>query len=55
MNWQKLPPNPFVGLRTFTSDESPLFFGRGEQTAELLQKLHETRFLAVLGSSGCGK
>jgi len=47
--------NPFVGLRPFEREESLLFFGRREQAIELLQRLHETRFLAVVGSSGCGK
>lgn len=50
-----LPQNPFVGLRPFTSDEGLLFFGRRDQTFELLEQLHRTRFLAVVGSSGCGK
>jgi energy-coupling factor transporter ATP-binding protein EcfA2 len=47
--------NPFVGLRPFESTEALLFFGRDEQTTELMQQLHRTRFLAVVGSSGCGK
>jgi energy-coupling factor transporter ATP-binding protein EcfA2 len=47
--------NPFVGLRPFESEESLLFFGRREQAIELLQRLHATHFLAVVGSSGCGK
>lgn len=47
--------NPFVGLRPFESTESLLFFGRREQTMELLQLLHRSRFMAVVGSSGCGK
>ena len=50
-----LPPNPFVGLRPFESDEDVLFFGRREQTIELLQQLSVSRFLAVIGSSGSGK
>jgi tetratricopeptide (TPR) repeat protein len=50
-----LPANPFVGLRPFDSNEGPLFFGRNEQTLQLLDQLHLTRFLAVVGSSGCGK
>lgn len=50
---QKL--NPFVGLRPFESTEALLFFGRDEQTTELMQQLHGTRFVAVSGSSGCGK
>ena len=47
--------NPFVGLRPFESEESLLFFGRREQAIELLQRLHATHFLALVGSSGCGK
>jgi tetratricopeptide (TPR) repeat protein len=47
--------NPFVGLRPFESAESLLFFGRREQIMELLQLLHRSRFLAIVGSSGCGK
>lgn len=47
--------NPFVGLRPFEVEDCHLFFGRDKQIAELLQKLHATRFLAVVGSSGCGK
>ncbi len=46
---------PFVGLRPFEREESLLFFGRNEQIDELLLKLHTNRFLAVVGSSGCGK
>ena len=47
--------NPFVGLRPFESKESLLFFGRQEQTLELLQRLHKHHFVAVTGSSGSGK
>jgi len=47
--------NPFVGLRPFNSSEAVLFFGRREQVIELLQQLHHGSFLAVVGSSGCGK
>ena len=50
-----LPANPFVGLRPFNSDEALLYFGRREQTIELLQQLHRTHFVALVGSSGCGK
>jgi WD40 repeat protein len=56
MDPSRLPfRNPFVGLRPFETNESLLFFGRSEQTIELLQQLHRTRLLAVVGSSGCGK
>jgi WD40 repeat protein len=47
--------NPFPGLRSFEEDEDYLFFGREEQTDELLKKLGNTHFLAVIGSSGSGK
>lgn len=50
-----LPTNPYVGLRPFNESESLLFFGRREQTIELLQRLHTHHFIAVTGSSGCGK
>ncbi len=51
----KEPFNPYVGLRPYQTDESLLFFGRDEQTLELLQRLHLHKFVAVVGSSGCGK
>ena len=47
--------NPYVGLRPFDTDESILFFGRSEQTLELLERLHKFHFVAVVGTSGCGK
>ena len=46
---------PYPGLRPFRSHEAPLFFGRGTQVEELLARLESRRFLAVVGSSGCGK
>ncbi|KKO17953.1 MAG: hypothetical protein BROFUL_03361 [Candidatus Brocadia fulgida] len=55
MSRNALPANPFVGLRPFEAHESLLFFGRHEQILELLQQLRKNRFLAVVGSSGCGK
>src|SRR6516165_9397366 len=47
--------NPFPGLRPFTQEEDYLFFGREEQTLELLQRLGSNRFVAVVGASGSGK
>jgi formylglycine-generating enzyme required for sulfatase activity len=46
---------PFVGLRPFLTEEGLIFFGRHEQAIALLERLHRTRFLAVVGSSGSGK
>ena len=47
--------NPFVGLRPFESADSLYYFGRRQQTRALLQQLNANRFVAVVGSSGCGK
>jgi PQQ-dependent catabolism-associated CXXCW motif protein len=46
---------PYPGLRPFRDYESDIFFGREEQTDELLARLDRCRFLAVTGASGCGK
>ena len=48
-------PHPYPGLRPFRLDESDIFFGRDEQIDSLLERLHGTRFLSVVGASGCGK
>src|SRR6516162_7030335 len=50
-----LRSNPFPGLRPFMPEEDYLFFGREEQTIELLARLAGNRFLAVVGTSGSGK
>jgi hypothetical protein len=47
--------NPFPGLRPFELDEEHLFFGREGQSDELMRRLHRTRFLGVVGTSGSGK
>ena len=47
--------NPFPGLRPFGVEESHLFFGREGQSDEVLIKLAENRFAAILGASGSGK
>ena len=47
--------DPYPGLRPFRSDESDIFFGRERQTDEMVQRLKTSRFLAVIGTSGCGK
>ena len=46
---------PFIGLRPFEEADAARFFGRTEQVAALLRRLGEVRFLAVVGTSGCGK
>ena len=47
--------NPFIGLRSFETDEQHLYFGREKQVAEATERLRANRFLAVIGSSGSGK
>lgn len=46
---------PYPGLRPFERSESDIFFGREEQTDQLLRTLENKHFLAVVGPSGCGK
>lgn len=47
--------SPFPGLRPFSIDESHLFFGREGQSDDILLKLAQNRFAAILGFSGSGK
>ena len=47
--------NPFPGLRPFSPNESHLFFGREGQSEEILEKLSDNKFVAVVGTSGSGK
>lgn len=47
--------NPFPGLRPFKVEESHLFFGREGQSEEILKKLADEKFVAVIGASGSGK
>jgi len=47
--------NPFPGLRPFGIEEGHLFFGREGQSDEVLMKLAENKFVAILGASGSGK
>ena len=52
-NW---PVNPYPGLRPFLitedSDEALIFFGRKAQIHDLLDRLGDNHFMAVLGPSG---
>ncbi|MBA4056974.1 MAG: hypothetical protein C0490_19825, partial [Marivirga sp.] len=47
--------NPYPGIRPFRQEDSAYFFGRSHLTQELVGKLGRERFVAVVGSSGCGK
>ncbi len=47
--------SPFPGLRAFTRADAPIFFGRGQETGDLVQRIGESRFVAVVAASGSGK
>ncbi|NME70265.1 nSTAND1 domain-containing NTPase [Flammeovirga aprica] len=47
--------NPFLGLQPFSRDKAHLYFGREKHVEEVVNKLMEHRFSAVLGRSGIGK
>jgi formylglycine-generating enzyme required for sulfatase activity len=51
------PGSPFPGLRAFTPEDAPVFFGRGRETDDLVSRLDQParRFLVVVGASGSGK
>ncbi len=51
----KVQINPFVGLRSFETNESHLYFGRDKQINEAKEKLLKNRFLGIVGASGLGK
>ena len=49
------PSRPYPGLRPFTVEEGCLFFGRDRQSLRMITTLARQHFLAVVGTSGCGK
>jgi hypothetical protein len=46
---------PYKGLAAFGEGDTALFFGRAELVDQLLTRLVERRFLALIGRSGSGK
>ncbi len=50
-------PVPYPGLRPFDTDDSVVFFGRGIEVDELVERLAaaDGRFVAIVGASGSGK
>ncbi|WP_201865165.1 nSTAND1 domain-containing NTPase [Microvirga soli] len=49
------PPRAYPGLRSFTSREAHLFFGRRREASELRNRLARSNVVVVLGGSGSGK
>ncbi|HUQ32201.1 MAG TPA: TIR domain-containing protein [Pyrinomonadaceae bacterium] len=46
---------PYRGLQTFDEEHAEFFFGRDADIQRVIEKLKQTRFLAVVGPSGSGK
>jgi hypothetical protein len=49
------PIVPYPGVRSFTSDEETIFFGRDEDVNNIREKLSREGCVFVLGGSGSGK
>jgi WD40 repeat protein len=49
------PPCPYPGMVPFSEADSHRFFGRDEETRELLERLRLHPFITVIGPSGSGK
>jgi DNA-binding SARP family transcriptional activator/serine/threonine protein kinase/WD40 repeat protein len=47
--------NPYKGLAAFHESDARDFFGRAELTTQLVERLADESFLAVVGPSGSGK
>jgi len=47
--------SPYMGLRYFDTSDADLFYGREALTAELLGRVKNESFLAIVGASGSGK
>lgn len=46
---------PFMGLHYFDTSNAHLFFGREAVAEEIIQRLRQENFIAVIGASGSGK
>jgi energy-coupling factor transporter ATP-binding protein EcfA2 len=51
----RLPTEPYPGLRPFLNHEAMLLLGRERQVREVIDRLEQTQFVAVIGGSGSGK
>lgn len=49
------PLEPYPGLRPFLDHEASLLLGRNDQISQIVDRLKDTRFVAVIGGSGSGK
>jgi hypothetical protein len=51
----RIPLVPYPGLRPFVDGEAALLFGRDRQVRDVIERLRQTQFIAVIGGSGSGK
>jgi len=51
----RLDHNPYRGLRSFEAEHRGVFFGRGLEVGELVEKLRTQSVVVVAGDSGVGK
>jgi hypothetical protein len=56
-NGYELPdePAPYRGLERFEAKQKDFFFGREDDIRRLAKRLASSRFVAIVGASGCGK
>jgi len=47
--------NPYPGLRPLEPKDAAIYFGRDRDADELVARVRESRFVAVVGASGSGK
>ncbi len=48
-------PNPYKGLRPFAEGDAADFHGREQLVDQIVERMRDERFLAVIGPSGSGK
>jgi WD40 repeat protein len=48
-------PIPYRGLAPFYAGDARFFFGRDSEISKLMRNLVHSRFVAVVGATGCGK
>lgn len=54
-DFEQQDKSPYPGLNPFEEDQSEYFFGRDKKVHELKQKIHEEKFVTLIGASGSGK
>lgn len=57
-NWLDLggiPPCPYRGLFAFSEQDADFFFGREQCVSNLVNKVEQNHFVAIVGASGSGK